>query len=184
MKKIILAVVMLAAVLTGCQTAEKAEDNGWAVKINDKTVSREEFNIYLYETQKSFESLGGEDIWETDFDGRSAETVAKENTLSTLTFVKLTAERAENMEVETTEEDKQAAKAGAEEMYNSLTDTVRESIGADEQLYYDVMLENILREGKDIRPYMEKAIYQKPEKHCFENKTEITEKRGMSGIGG
>lgn len=33
MKKIILAVVMLAAVLTGCQTAEKAEDNGWAVKI-------------------------------------------------------------------------------------------------------------------------------------------------------
>ena len=100
MKKIILAVVMLAAVLTGCQTAEKAEDNGWAVKINDKTVSREEFNIYLYETQKSFESLGGEDIW--------------------------------------------AAKAGAEEMYNSLTDTVRESIGADEQLYYDVMLENIL----------------------------------------
>ena len=130
MKKIILAVVMLAAVLTGCQTAEKAEDNGWAVKINDKTVSREEFNIYLYETQKSFESLGGEDIWETDFDGRSAETVAKENTLSTLTFVKLTAEMAENMEVE--------------EMYNSLTDTVRESIGADEQLYYDVMLENIL----------------------------------------
>lgn len=70
--------------------------------------------------------------------------MAKENTLSTLTFVKLTAERAENMEVETTEEDKQAAKAGAEEMYNSLTDTVRESIGADEQLYYDVMLENIL----------------------------------------
>ena len=125
MKKIILAVVMLAAVLTGCQTAEKAEDNGWAVKINDETVSREEFNIYLY-------------------DGRSAETVAKENTLSTLTFVKLTAERAENMEVETTEEDKQAAKAGAEEMYNSLTDTVREAIGADEQLYYDVMLENIL----------------------------------------
>ena len=47
-------------------------------------------------------------------------------------------------EVETTEEDKQAAKAGAEEMYNSLTDTVREAIGADEQLYYDVMLENIL----------------------------------------
>lgn len=47
MKKIILAVVMLAAVLTGCQTAEKAEDNGWAVKINEETVSREEFNIYL-----------------------------------------------------------------------------------------------------------------------------------------
>lgn len=53
-------------------------------------------------------------------------------------------------------------------------------------LCYDsgVMLKNILREGKDIRPYMEKAIYRKPEKHCFENKTEITEKRGMSGIGG
>lgn len=35
-------------------------------------------------------------------------------------------------------------------------------------LCYDsgVMLKNILREGKDIRPYMEKAIYQKPEKHC------------------
>lgn len=88
--------------LPAAKRLKRQEDNGWAVKINDKTVSREEFNIYLYETQKSFESLGGEDIWETDFDGRSAETVAKENTLSTLTFVKLTAERAENMEVETT----------------------------------------------------------------------------------
>lgn len=143
MKKIILA-LFIAVVLSGCGTAEKEEDAGWAVRINDQTVSKEEFNIYLYETQKSFENLGGEDIWETDFDGRSAETVAKDNTLSTLTFVKLTVERAENMGVEMTDDDRALARAEAEKMYDELTDTAKDAIGADEELYYNVMLENML----------------------------------------
>ena len=70
--------------------------------------------------------------------------MAKYNTLSTLTFVKLTVERAENMGVEMTDDDRALARAEAEKMYDELTDTVKDAIGADEELYYNVMLENML----------------------------------------
>ena len=74
--RLAVSAVLITAMLSGCSTAKETADENYVVKINGETVSREEFNIYMYETQKSFEALGGEDIWETDFDGRSAETVA------------------------------------------------------------------------------------------------------------
>ena len=110
MKKIIaklgFCAMLTAAVLCGCGTAgtsgteENAQEEAYVVKINGQTVSREEFNIYMYETQKSFESLGGNDIWETDFDGRSAESVARDNTLSTVSLIKYAVEKAEEAGIE------------------------------------------------------------------------------------
>lgn len=53
-------------------------------------------------------------------------------------------------------------------------------------LCYDsgAQLKGIIRSGGDIRPIMERAVYEKPEKHCFDSSMGVTEKRGMSGIGG
>ena len=127
------AAVLLAC---GCRAEEDApEEENYLVKINGETVSAEEFNIYMYETQNSFEILGGEDIWQTDFDGRTAESVARDNALATVTLVKFAGERASEA---------YAADALAEEAYESLTDSQRETIGADLELYKKVMRENAL----------------------------------------
>ena len=77
MKKILCAVMILGLLITGCASAKNDSTEDYVVKINDEAVSKEEFNIYLFETQKSFEQFGGTDIWDTDFDGKSAEDVAK-----------------------------------------------------------------------------------------------------------
>ena len=136
------AAVLLAC---GCRAAEDApEEENYLVKINGETVSAEEFNIYMYETQNSFELLGGEDIWQTDFDGRTAESVARDNALATVTLVKFAGERAREAGIELSEDEASAADALAEEAYESLTDSQRETIGADLELYKKVMRENAL----------------------------------------
>ena len=81
---------------------------------------------------------------ETDFDGRSAESVAKDNTLSTVTLVKLAEERAVKNGITLDDTEKEDAQTEAEAMYDELTDSQREAIGADKELYYEVMLENFL----------------------------------------
>ena len=136
--------VLTAAMLSGCSTAAETEDNSYIVEINGEGITREEFNIYMYETQKSFEELGGTDIWETDFDGRSAETVAKDNTLSTISLVKFAEETAADAGIELDDETAAQAEESAQEMYDSLTENEKEEIGADLELYKKVMRENAL----------------------------------------
>lgn len=142
MKKLILLMALITVIVCGCSTAAETAEEDYVVKINDEAVSREEFNIYLYETQRSFEALGGEDIWETDFDGRTAEAVAKENTMSTITLVKLANQRAVKSGVTLSDEEKEDAELEAKAIYDSLTDEERAKIGADEELYKAVLLEN------------------------------------------
>lgn len=165
MKKIIaklgFCAMLTAAVLCGCGTAgtsgteENAQEEAYVVKINGQTVSREEFNIYMYETQKSFESLGGNDIWETDFDGRSAESVARDNTLSTVSLIKYAVEKAEEAGIELDDEAAAQAEASAEELYGELTDNEKDMIGADLELYKKVMRENALY--NEVYKYMVRA---------------------------
>lgn len=149
MKKLSLLFVLITALMCGCSTAAETaeteeEEVVYAVTINDEGVTKEEFNIYLYETQISFEELGGEDIWETDFDGRTAEAVAKDNTLSTITLVKISAQKAESSGITLTEEEEAQAAEDAQAMYDSLTDEEREMIGADIELYKAVFMDNAL----------------------------------------
>lgn len=151
MKKIFL--ILAAAVMlsfTGCKQSEtqklqneKAAET-YAITIGDTGIPLAEFNIYLYETQKSFEELGGSDIWETDFDGRTAENVAIDNTLNSIQLVKFAVSEAEKRGIELDTDQIADAATEAKAMYNELSEDIREKIGADEELYYNVFEENIL----------------------------------------
>lgn len=182
--RLAVSAVLITAMLSGCSTAKETADENYVVKINGETVSREEFNIYMYETQKSFESLGGEDIWETDFDGRSAETVAKDNTLSTITLVKFAEEKAASAGIELDEETIAEAEASAEEVYNGLTDSEKEDIGADLELYKEVMRENALY--NEVYKYMVKDYVISDEEfdeYYESNKDTITEQyKAYTGV--
>ena len=46
-----------------------------------KAISKSEYMLYLYEATRDFNEIGGNDIWETDFDGQSAENVVKKEHL-------------------------------------------------------------------------------------------------------
>lgn len=144
MRMLILGVALASLFFSGCSQSETIKNEDCVFTVNDESVTEEEFKIYMYETQKSFEQLGGSDIWDTDFDGRTAESVAKENTFNTVVMVKIAAQKAKNEDIDLDDEAKEKLKEDADSMYNGYSDSIKNKVGADEQLYYNVLYENKL----------------------------------------
>ena len=92
-KNIFLALCAALLVFCGCSAENGSGD--WLIKIDGKSVSRMEYLIYLKETVQNYELIGGDDIWDTDFDGRTAEDVAKESAFNSLVAVKIAIEKAD-----------------------------------------------------------------------------------------
>ncbi len=60
-----------------------------------KAISKSEYILYLYEATRDFNEIGGNDIWETDFDGQSAENVVKKKrAFITMVHVKVTVDKS------------------------------------------------------------------------------------------
>ncbi len=95
-------------------SAQKGEGDKTVITINGEEVGSKEYEIYLNEVIKSFEKIGGSDIWDTDFDGRSAFDTAKENALNSLKMVKLTVNYADENGISLTDDEKKQAETEAE----------------------------------------------------------------------
>lgn len=102
--------------LVGCI----AESSVYAFKINSEEISLGEFKMYLYEQKKLFEQKGGEDIWETDFDGVPAEDVAKQNAVNSIVMVKAAVKQSSNFDIALNESEKEKVRTDAEEFYTEL----------------------------------------------------------------
>jgi len=148
MKKI-LSVFTLVAVfvlmLAGCgDSGIFVSKDDYIIKINDVTVNESEFKVYLYETQKYFSENGGEDIWETDFDGRTAEDVAKDAAINSVKMVKLSTQKAGELSVSLTEDELASAKEEATSLFSELSETQKTEINLTEDEIYNIMQEKAL----------------------------------------
>lgn len=137
---------LLVLLLSACGDDRSAEKDG-PVAINGEPVSTAEFMLYFFEAQEYFAYIGGEEIWDTDFDGQSAEEVAKERAMNTVKTVKLTAAHAEDFGVSLTEDDKKAALDQAQTLYDSLSEAERAYIGLSLEEITAIMEENVLYES-------------------------------------
>ncbi|HBY19810.1 MAG TPA: hypothetical protein DEG71_02190 [Clostridiales bacterium] len=79
-------------------------NNDYIIKINNETILKQEFDLYLLKGKEYFESQGGEDIWQTKIDGEDAKTVLKNSVLDTVIRTKIQAAVAKkkniNLDVE------------------------------------------------------------------------------------
>ncbi|OUQ58532.1 hypothetical protein B5E58_07920 [Tyzzerella sp. An114] len=122
MKKFIktaLCVMSAIMLFAGCGNSTKGND-GYVLKINDEEVSKGEFMVYLNEARLNFESVGGSDIWETDFEGMTAEDVAKNSAINALELVKVSNQKANELGVSLTEDEISSAKSEAEKSFETL----------------------------------------------------------------
>ncbi len=102
MKKLVaLALAML--MFTGCSAAGSGTDTFAA--INDTVITEAEYRLYLDEAVTNFEAIGGKDIWQTDFDGVSAEQTAKDMALNSLLTIKISAMKADEYGFTLTDEE-------------------------------------------------------------------------------
>ena len=143
----VIIIALFALALSGC--SGKTDGGSYVVSIDGSQVSVNEYMIYLRETVKSFEAIGGEDIWETDFDGRNAFDVARENAMNSLVMVKLSVAQAEKSGLELSDSEKSEAQKEAEDYiaeYNDSSDKDVIERVMEEKLLYEKLKEQILSE--------------------------------------
>jgi len=173
MKKIkyLFLIVLCAALAFGCSTKEEIKEDTIII-VNGTQVSADEYALYLRETVQNFEYLGGEDIWETDFDGRKAEDVAKENAFNSVVAVKLAVQNCEDVEISENDESRAQMEALAmaekkgetqeSEFYDNALAVMRE------KYIYNAVKENIVS-GINISDAQIQAF-------CNENRKAYTDK--------
>ncbi len=95
-------------------------NTNYVLTINGTKISKGEYMVYLYEQKKSFEERGGVDIWEADFDGTSAQDVAKQNAINSLTLVKAAVAQADNLKIELTPQDYSEISSESSQLYQDI----------------------------------------------------------------
>lgn len=114
------AALMLACLFIFSLSACSAKKTSYVLTIDGQRISKGEYMVYLYEQKKSFEERGGVDIWEADFDGTSAEDVAKQNAINSLTLVKAAVARADSLHVSLDDNDTAEIASEAAALYNDI----------------------------------------------------------------
>lgn len=126
--------------LSGCSANNKVSESAF-ITINKENCSVEEYKVYFDEAKRNFEKIGGTDIWETDFDGRSAVTVAKESALNSMIAVKVSAQKAQELNITLTKEEQQKALSDAQ---LTIEDSGGELTSAYKEAVEEIMLEKSL----------------------------------------
>lgn len=159
--------LLLPMILSGC-SIKSTQLEDVIVAINGVDIPKGEFMLYFYESQKNFVSKGGTDIWETDFSGRSAETVAKERALDALKIVEISYQQAKKAQLTLTNQEMEAAEKNAEDTWNGMGEETQENFGisyedvkhvmekkALYQKFYDQMTKNFAVSESDFNLYYE-----------------------------
>ncbi len=149
MKKFLLIFAAAALVaLCGCSVI----NNNWIISIDGTKIDKSEFAVYLYEQVKAFEETGGSDIWAVDFDGVSAQEVAKQNAANSLLRAKLAVKEAAGLGV-SGEVDENSVKTEGQSLYDSITSDTLGRIALDD--ITPELCENIIRDG-----LIQQQVYQ------------------------
>lgn len=141
--KLISLLMLLVVMMTGCGINSKIVDKT-VVIVEKEEVKLSELKLYLRLIEKDFESIGKEDIWETDFDGKTAEEMAKERALESLLRTKVINKKASNLNVALTEEDEKLVEEQRQGLIEYLGEEKMTNIGVDEEIIKKMMKENLL----------------------------------------
>lgn len=146
------------------------KNQDYIIKINEQSLSKEEFMIYFYEQKNIFESIGGHDIWEVDFDGNSAKDVAKNNTVKSIIYLKTAKKKATKLGLYLSEDEKKYGKESAINLKKEMENTnknlnipikfynifITESM--IQEKVYEYITDNFVVDENDFQKYFENYI--------------------------
>ncbi len=138
-KGILLLSLLLTAVLalTACGSSGGKEEA--VMRIDGQDILRSEYMVYLYTTTQSFVAAAGEDVWNMDFDGQTADELVEERTISTLQSVKAAEKYAAANGIALTEEQKTEASAAAKQFLTTVDAEDLKKMNVDEEKLLPLM---------------------------------------------
>lgn len=125
--------------VVGCQSEGQV-----VATVNNKPVMVKEARFYLALAEVEFESTGGEDIWETPFDGRSAEEVAKERAIESVVKAKILGQKAEKENLVLNEAQEAQVQSQAEVIIANIGEEKLQSIGVTNEDVETLLKESYL----------------------------------------
>lgn len=123
--------------LTACGSSGTADTV--VLKIDNHEITKYEYMVYLYTTTQSFVSAAGEDVWNMDFDGQTADELVEERTISTLQSVLAAEEYAAANDIALTEEQKEEAAEAAKQFLSAVDADSLKKMGVDEKKLVPLM---------------------------------------------
>ena len=162
------AAIIGVGILTGCGSGNggistkvvltTGFDKDEVFRIETSVCSLPEIMVYLTNIQNRYESVYGEEIWNTNVDGVTLEQNVKDIALAQIARIKTMNLMAEQYEVELSDEENAQVENAASAYYNSLDDTEKELMGVSEKTIRNLYAEFALAEKvyqytiRDINP--------------------------------
>ena len=141
--KTVLGLLLTAALcLTACGTSSFKDEA--VLRIDDREIMKSEYMVYLYTTTKTFLSAAGEEVWNMDFDGQTADELMEERTISTIQSVIAAKEYAADNGIALTEEQKAEAEQAAENFIASVSSDDLKKMGVDAKQIVPMMEDSYL----------------------------------------
>ena len=141
--KTVLGFLLTAALcLTACGTSSFKDEA--VLRIDDREIMKSEYMVYLYTTTKTFLSAAGEEVWNMDFDGQTADELMEERTISTIQSVIAAKEYAADNGIALTEEQKAEAELAAENFIASVSPDDLKKMGVDAKQIVPMMEDSYL----------------------------------------
>lgn len=139
--RILLSLLLSLCFFSGCSASFS---DVVIVRIDGEEIMQSEYMVYLYTTTKSFVEAAGEDVWNLDFDGMSAEELVQERAFSTIQSVIAAKKYAKENNISLTQEQITEAHQSAEEFKAKVSPEDLEKMNVTEKQLQALMEESYL----------------------------------------
>lgn len=113
------------------------------IAVGNQAVKYREFMAYMYILKNRYQNAIDANIWSYNFeDGRSFEYMAKEETVSLITELKIISSKAKDVGIELSSDEMEDIKRYADTVYQSIPETEAAEYGIDSDLLADIYMEN------------------------------------------
>ena len=126
------------------------------LKIDNHDITKYEYMVYLYTTTQSFVSAAGEDVWNLDFDGQTADELVEERTISTLQSVLAAEEYAAAHDIALTNDQKEEAAAAAKQFLSTVDADALTSRLNEHKLLDPIQVTKVILE--DVSPELQCVV--------------------------
>lgn len=163
MKRLLCLLLFAIFGLTACGDGKSTADDAAVLKIDGENITRSEYMVYLYTATQNFLSAAGEDVWNMDFDGQTADELVEDRTISTLQSVIVAKNYAEQNGIALTDEQKEEARQAAEEFVAGVSAEDLDKMGIDAEGMYPLM----------EKSYLYSLVYETIAAECEVDPTEM-----------
>lgn len=144
MKKFFVPLLIAVMSFTACSSSTSNFVDEAVLKIDGQEIMKSEYMVHLYTASTELVSTAGEEAWNMDFDGQSADELLESHTINTLQNLIAAKKYADENGITLTDEEKETTKTTAEQFLADTDKKDLQKMGIDEEQLITIMEDSSL----------------------------------------